>query len=158
MTITCTFHQRNVKCHACENVKLETRIKSYPYSKSRVYLSTIMAILSLMLALMFLLQEPTLLLLFYFFLTTILTAATFLLKINLYPLLMREKIDTEKKQAEIGPTPWKALILVVLMLIVSFTVPLLLAGFLGGSLWVILVLSFTTGVSISEIILYFRTR
>lgn len=95
---------------------------------------------------------------YYFFFTIILTVATFLLKMYLYPLLMKEKFETEKNQARIDRTPWKALLLVFCMLIALIMIPLLLALFLSGPLWIILLLSFTTGVSISEIVLYFHTR
>ena len=141
-----------------ESVKLKTERRRYPYSKSRVYLSTIMTISSLILALTLLLEESILMLLYYFFFTIILTVATFLLKVRLYAFLMREKFETEKNQARIDRTPWKALLLVFCMLIAFVTIPLLLAGFLSGVLWVILILGFTTGVSISEIVLYFHTR
>ncbi len=136
----------------------KTKKKKYPYSKSRVYLSAIIAILSLILALMSLLQESILMLLYYFFFTVILTVATFLLKTRLYPFLMREQFEAEKTQAKTDHTPWKALLLVVFMLIVFLAIPLLLAGFLSAQAWVILMLSFATGVSISEVVLYFRTR
>lgn len=117
-----------------------------------------MAVLSLILALMMLLNESILMLLYYSFFTIILTVATFLLKIWLYPFLTTEKSETEKNQAEKDRTPWKAILLVFSILIVLIIVPLLLARFLTGPLWFILILSFTTGVSISEVAIYFHTR
>lgn len=98
---------------------------------------------------MLLLIEPTSILL-YALLTIIITVATFLLKKRLYPLIMEEQPD----QTATDHAGWKMLLLAFLMLIGFVLVPLLLAGFLSAQMWFILMVSFITGVSISEIILY----
>ena len=136
---------------------LNTTRKSYPYSKSRVYLSAVIAILSAFLALT-LLSETVLLLLYYLFSTLIATVATFLLKMRLYPFIASQKLETERDQTEPNHAPWKALLLACSMLLLFLLIPLLLAGFLSGPIWFTLIVSFTSGVSISEIVFYFQTR
>jgi hypothetical protein len=55
-------------------------------------------------------------------------------------------------------TPWKALLLVFFMSLALFIAPLLSAQILGGPIWFIMIVGFTSGVSISEIILYLQMR
>lgn len=129
--------------------------RSYPYPKSRVYLSVAIAILSVFLALT-LLRENVFLLLNYLFLTLIATFATFLLKVHLYAFITSQKLETKESQTEMNHTPWKELLLAFIMLLLFLLVPLLLAGFVSGPIWFILLVSFTSGVSISEVVLYWR--
>lgn len=126
----------------------------YPYSRNRVILSAIIAILSMFLAITLLLDETSLLP--YFFLSTLMVAAiTFIIKRHLYPLLVSEdlqsKTEKEKKLAS-----WKILLITAFMLIGSILIPLLLARVLSGPAWIIMITSFMSGVSISEIVLYIQ--
>jgi len=126
----------------------------YPYSRNRLILSSIIAILSTFLAITLLLDETSLLP--YFFLSTLVAAAiTFFIKRHLYPLLINEnresKTEKEKKAAS-----WKILLITAFMLIGSILVPLLLARFLSGPAWIIMITSFMSGVSISEIVFYIQ--
>lgn len=139
-----------------ETMGLNTARKGYPYSKSRVYLSAAIVILSVFLALTML--ETVSQLLYYLFSTLIATVATFLLKMRLYPLITSQKLETEQDQTETNHAPWKALLLAFSMLLLFLLVPLLFAGLLTGPVWFILIVSFTSGVSISEIVFYFQTR
>lgn len=134
----------------------EKRRHIYPYSKKQVYLSFGIFLLSLVLALL-LLQGDLYLMLYYLVSTVILTAATFLLKMRLYPFITRDPSEEEPRQDEGEKTPWKMLIIALFMLVGSVLTPMLLAGFLGGASWFILMVSFTSGVSISEIIFYLQT-
>lgn len=103
---------------------------------------------------MFLLVEPMWILL-YAFLTFVITVVAFLLKRRLYAFIVEEKTEGERPhQTTTNHTRWKMLLFAFLMLIGFIMVPLFLAGFLSGSMWFILVVSLTTGVSVSEIILY----
>lgn len=138
-----------------ETMGLNTARKGYPYSKSRVYLSAAIVILSVFLALTML--ETVSQLLYYLFSTLIATIATFLLKMRLYPLITSREPETEN-QTETNHAPWKALLLAFSMLLLFLLVPLLFAGLLTGPVWFILIVSFTSGVSISEIVFYFQTR
>lgn len=132
------------------------RSLQYPYSKNRVYVSVVIFLLSLVLVVT-LLEGDLFLMLYYFISTFILTAATFLLKVRLYPLLTEEPTQTQPSKNEGEKTMWKTFLLALSMLIVAFLIPLLLAGFLSPVVWFILLISFTSGVSISEIIFYLKT-
>jgi len=137
--------------------------KKYPYSKNRVYLSTTIAVLSLLLAGTLFQTDPTSVLpnLLYFLLSSFaVTIATFLLKMRLYPLITEGFSTTEQPrgQTETSGLTWKMLLLVFCMLVAPILVPLLLAGVLGGPGWFILITSYILGVSISEILFYVYTR
>lgn len=139
--------------------------KKYPYSKNRVYLSIAITIMSLLLTLMLvqmLFQSyPTLVfsyLLYLLLSTLVITIATFLLKMRLYPFITESPSTKEQPQTQTIKFTWKMLLLVFCMLVTPIIVPLLLAGILGGTAWFILMTSFILGVSISEIIFYLYTR
>ena len=137
--------------------------KKYPYSKNRVYLSTTIAVLSLLLAGTLFQTDPASVLpnLLYFLLSSLaVTIATFVLKMRLYPLITEGFSTTEEArgETETSKLTWRMLILVFCMLIAPIIVPLLLAGVLGGPGWFILVTSYILGVSTSEILFYIYTR
>jgi hypothetical protein len=134
-------------------VNSDANRKQYPYSKNRVYLSAIIAALSIILALTLLLFEPVLVL-YYFFSTFIVVIITFFLKKRLYTLLITKdqaeiKSDTERSSRKI-------LLITFFMLVGSIGLPLLLAGLLSGPSWFITITSFISGVNISEIFLYIQ--
>lgn len=131
-------------------------MKRYPYSKNRVYLSTAIAGLSILLAVAFFLNEP-LLAVYYSLSTTGITIVTFLLKRRLYALMSAQE-DLEREPATEEGTPWGTLLLVLLMSVAIFVAPLLLTQVLSATVWFIVIVSFTSGVSISELILYLQTR
>jgi len=136
--------------------------KKYPYSRNRVYLSTTIAALSLLLAVMVFQSYPTSMLVYllYFFLSALaFTIFTFLLKMRLYPLITESAPTTEQphEQTKKSESTWKMLLLVFCILVSSVLVPILLTGVLGGAVWFILMTSFMLGVSISEILFYLYT-
>lgn len=126
----------------------------YPYSRNRALLSAIIAILSTILALTVLLND-IILMPYYFFSTFIVVIITFFLKKRLYAFLTDENLQSEAENEKEG-TSWKMLLVAFFMLIGFIAAPLLLAGLLNPSLWFIMITSFMTGVSISEIILYIQ--
>lgn len=141
---------------ASVNIRSDIQMTMYPYPKNRVYLSTIIAGLSIILALILLVDYP--ILTGYYFLSTIaFTALTFLLKKRLYSSIQMEENDEETGEI-VKRTPWKALLLVLFMTIAVFVAPLLLAKIASGSAWFIIIASFTSGISISEMILYLQMR
>lgn len=131
-----------------------SRKERYPYSKNRVILSAVIALLSTILALALLLRD-TILMLYYFLAMILVAIVTFFLKKRFYPLLIAEKLQVEPEN-KLNGASWKTLLLAFFMLIGFIAVPLLLAGFLSASLWFIMITSFTSGVSISEIALYIQ--
>lgn len=133
--------------------------KKYPYSKNRVYLSTTIAILSLLLAAMIFQSYQASA--FYYILylavsTLVFTISTLEIKKRLYPIVADS--SSMEDESDTGLVTWKRLLLVFGMLIAPIAVPLLLAGVLGGAAWFILMISFILGVSLSEIIFYLNTR
>jgi hypothetical protein len=137
-----------------ELVDLDAKKRQYPYSKNRVFLSVIIAALSTFLALTLLLSDLNSVLT-YFFSTFIFAAITFFLKKRLYSYLITDDTQVENEN-EKKSAPWKMLLITFLMLIGFIAIPMLLAGFVTGVIWFIVVTSFTSGVSISEIILYIQ--
>jgi hypothetical protein len=137
-----------------ELVDLDAKKRQYPYSKNRVFLSVIIAALSTFLALTLLLSDLNSVLT-YFFSTFIFAAITFFLKKRLYSYLITDETQVENEN-ERKSAPWKMLLITFLMLIGFIAIPMLLAGFVTGVIWFIVVTSFTSGVSISEIILYIQ--
>lgn len=121
-----------------------------------MYLSAVIAGLSMILALALLSGQP-ILTGYYFFSTIIFTIITFLLKKHLYTFILTDRSEEETRESE-EHTPWKAMLLIIFMSLASIVAPLLLAGILSGAIWFVMIVSFTSGVSISEIVLYLEMR
>jgi hypothetical protein len=129
-------------------------METYPYPKKRVYLSAALAGLSIILA-SALFSNQYILIVYYSVSTITFTVITFLVKKRLYTLILMDK--NEEKPDEDG-APWKTMLIILLMSLALFVVPLLLAGIISGLVWFMMIVSFTSGVSISEIVLYLRMR
>lgn len=128
----------------------------YPYSKSRVYFSVLISAFSLVLALQ-LLPTPALILC-YFASTAIIATITFLLKRRYFYTKTTEAHQTVADKNVEKRTSWKLLILFFSVMILILVSPLFLASFLDPNTWFILMVSLTSGVSISEILLYVYMR
>lgn len=128
----------------------------YPYSKSRVYFSVLISAFSLILALQ-LLPTPALILC-YSASTSIIATITFLLKRRYFYTKTTEAHQRVADKNVEKRTSWKLLILFFLVMILILVSPLFLASFLDPHTWFILMVSFTSGVSISEILLYVYMR
>ena len=131
-------------------------MKRYPYPEKRVYLSAAIAGLSIILASALLSNQP-ILIIYYFFSTITFTVITFLLKKRLYTFILMDENEENADKNE-DSAPWKAMLLVLFMSLALLVAPLLFAGILSGPIWFIMIVSFTSGVSISEIILYLQMR
>jgi hypothetical protein len=133
---------------------------AYPSRMSGVYLSSIIAVWSVILALLLLQNVP--LLAYYVLTTVIITASVFVLKMRLYtrPKLAEAPPDEEQilVKSEKRRGSWKMLLLVFCMLLTALFVPLFLAWVLPSEAWFVLIISFTSGVSIAEVLLYLYMR
>lgn len=132
------------------------RIRRYPFSMKRVYLSMTTTVLSAILAFLLLATQP-IFLLFYAGLTAVLAAGIFVLKIR---FLMRI-LDTEDESPPEGEqvsTKWGSLILLFFISLAMVAFPFLLAGILDPSSWFTILISLSSGVSISEVSLYIYTE
>lgn len=120
--------------------------KQYPHKMSTVYLNATTAFLSAILAFL-ILDSPYTWLLPYSICTSIVTVIVFIFKNHLF--------QTEESGER--TSTWKAL-LVLLVFVACLFLPLLLAGILDPHIWFILLVSFMSGFSTSEVIFYLHTR
>lgn len=149
------MEEKNTLLYLVEPVSRSSMSERYPYSRNRVFLSAIIAILSTILALTLIISD-IILMLYYFIGTSIVTIITFLLKKRLYLLLVTENRKDETEN-EMKGSSWKMLLVAFTMLMGFIVIPLLLAGFLDPYLWFIMITSFMSGVSISEIAIYIQS-
>ena len=131
--------------------------RSYPYSSNRVLVNVIVAVLSLILALT-LLSSDTILLLYYLAASSVFTIITLFLKRYLYRKVIAADSEHESEAENDKRSFWRTLLTTFLLLFAFIAAPLLLAGFLSGEIWFVIMVSFTTGIGISEIILVAQVR
>lgn len=127
----------------------------YPSRMAAVYLSAVTAVLSVALALMWL--DTLMLLLSYLASTSITTAVVFFLKLRLLTARTREASKNDVQRAENTPRR-KKLVFLFFLLIACLFLPMFLAGFLNPYVWFTFMISLTSGLSISEILLYLYMR
>jgi hypothetical protein len=113
-----------------------------------VYLSATLTILSIIIAGL-LLQSNSYRLLYYGLLTAAITAVVFELKTH----FAGWNTSFQSAQESLKPV-----VVLFLLLFAVLIVPLALAYFLPAEVWVILIVSFTTGLSLSEVVFYFSRR
>ena len=137
-----------------EKAETEKTKQRYPHSTRRIYWSAILTVLSVLLA--FLLLQDAFWLLLYLSNTLVFTAVLYIVKTR----IIRMEDEPSNDSDETKPTRpfWKSMLLTLLVLLAIAAIPLLLAGFLPPYLWFTLLISFTSGTSISEIIIYLRMR
>jgi hypothetical protein len=132
--------------------------KTYPYSRNRVIINLAMAASSLILALI-LLWSDVISLLLYLMSTSVFVIVTLLLKKILYPKVIAADSGQEDSSGSDKPTPfWKTAIPAFLLLLGFVAAPLLLAGLVPGVIWFITMISFTTGIGVSEIVFYVQSK
>lgn len=133
----------------------------YPSQMTGVYTSTILSILSIVLAILLFNEKPWLFA--YYFIVTIFVAATvFAVKHHILSnratkLANNNSLKNAEEEPERGPRR-RLLILTFVGLISILITPLLLTRVLDPASWFILLISYTTGVSGAEILLYLYTR
>jgi len=142
------------------NTKIRRKRPKYPFGTSGVYTSVILCLLSFVLAVLLLSEKPWFLP-YYFIFSISIAVVVFVVK-N-YILSVRESRLYQNNTAEAqeekeGGTRWGLLILAFLGLLLLIALPLALSNFLEPVLWVILLVSFSTGVSAAEFILYLYLR
>jgi len=132
--------------------------KRYPYSRNRVLINLGIAASSLILALI-LLSSDVISLLLYLMSTSVFVIVTLLLKRILYPKVIAADSGQEDLSGSDKPTPfWKTAIPAFLLLLGFVAAPLLLAGLVPGVIWFITMISFTTGIGVSEIVFYVQSK
>lgn len=130
----------------------------YPFGKSGAYLSAILAVLSIALALL-LLTDPIALIL-YFALTCILTFVTLEIKIHIFSKRKSEAPEeyyAREPEGSNGGNKWKTIFLMVCF-VIAMAMPLILLSILDVTSWFISLDGFVSGVSLSEVILFYYSR
>jgi len=131
--------------------------RRYPFSRTRVYISAVTSVLSVILAVL-LLQGNLIHFLYYFICTLLIAPAIFVFNVR-FLIAKASKPSREKiLPTEKGASQWKTLLLLFGILIVSMIVPLFLAQVLPPEIWFVLIISFTSGASIAEVLFYFHMR
>ena len=133
----------------------DAKKSEYPYSKSRIYLSVVLAVLSIVLALP-LLPTPVLIL-YYLASTFVIATIVFILKRRYFYTKKTETHQGAANENSEKRISWKLLILLFSGIITIMVFPLFLAG-AHPYAWFILMISLTSGISISEIVLYVYMR
>jgi len=134
------------------NETARKRTPRYSHNISRVWLNVATAVLSIILTLI-LLRENPFFLLYYIILTSVLAMITFVLKIRLANIRSATPQESSFQNEESAPKKG-SLVLLFFMLFAVLASPFLLAGFLPPHVWFILIVGLATGISISEIIFY----
>jgi len=133
---------------------------TYRHGIGRVYWSATLVALSVLMAAL-LLHNSFYRLAYYAVTTAAITALIFELKNHFAgrttSFLSTKTQNTDSPQLE-GQTSWKALIALFLLLVACVIMPLALAFVLPPEAWVILLLSFSTGVSLAEVFFYLSRR
>jgi hypothetical protein len=142
----------------------------YPFSRGGLYMSIVLAVLSVFLALL-LLTPDLILLLYYALIASIITAVVFALKIGLIStyvsrlwnsLTRRTAAREQKEEAEENPregTNWRALFLLLALTLAIVFTPMILTQFLNPYVWFVLLISLTSGISFGDISFYlYATR
>jgi len=132
------------------------KLRAYPSSTLRLYLSVFSGVLSVIFALALLGNLP-LLLAYYIILTSFLTVAIFWIKLRSY-LRRREPDKAQTQINEQQPVRWRLVFLFFLLIVAMIMSPLLLAKVLPPEIWFILIVGIASGTSLSEIVLYIYCR
>lgn len=123
----------------------------YEFSMSRLYMDTATAVLSVILAFLILKDVDISLLLYYMLSVVLITVIALVLKIRFSSVRGHEK-DLAKEEGE--PIGLMKLLILFCVLTMFIMTPLLLVRFLPSSVWFILLISFISGVSLSDLLFY----
>jgi len=137
------------------------REHTYPYSKKRVIVNSIVAILSAIFAI-FLLASDIVLLASYFLTATMLTVIIFFIKENLARRISNSERQDES-QKETRGLSIKTLVITFIGFLLLLTLPLISAGLveiglISAAAWFIMIVGVTTGIGASEVLIYVRSR
>jgi hypothetical protein len=145
-----------------ESLKTEPRRKAkYPHGVARVYLSLALAAVSMILALV-LLQSSLYYLLYYALSMLAMSMLILALKIRfsgrIKPTSESDSNKTNSLEPTGGITSWKTLFAIFFILLGCLLLPISLAAILPSDVWVILIASLTTSISVAEVLFYLYSR
>jgi len=123
----------------------------YEFSMLRLYMDTATAVLSVILAFLIVKDVDISLLLYYMLSVVLITVIALVLKIRFSSVRGYEE-DLAKEEGE--PIGLMKLLILFCVLTMFIMTPLLLVRFLPSSVWFILLISFISGVSLSDLLFY----
>lgn len=138
---------------------LLTKKAEYPFSKARVYLNGVIAVLTAIFSLSLMISPLNILLLAgYISFTSIVTLLMYMIK--LYTLLKMETSEFEETtphpedaQTSTNLRKWDIIFLIILVM-TAISLPIILVPFLPPAWWFLGFAGFVTGASLSEVFLY----
>lgn len=141
---------------------MEPRRKAkYPHGVARVYLSLTLAAVSVILALV-LLQSSLYYLLYYVLSVLAMSILILALKIHfsgrVKPTSESDSDKTNSLEPSRGITSWKTLFAIFFILLACLLLPIALAVILPPEVWIILIVSLTTSISVAEVLFYLYSR
>ena len=129
---------------------------NYPFSKVGVYLSAVLCVISIILALL-ILAEDFISLIFYFAFTFFLAGIILILKIRFFSKMKSESLQNYSVKNAKDGQKWK-IILLLFCFIIALITPTLLLTILPIESWFIGLDGFVSGISLSEVILFCYAR
>lgn len=134
---------------------------SYPFSKGRVYFNIVAMLIVLLVSISLLLDYSTFTsLICYLAFSAIVTFVSFEVKLRLLFRMQKTEIEAgvELDKGETnGSEKWK-IVLVAIGLGLFLLFPVVSTVFLDPTSWFVGISGFVTGMSLSEVVLYFYTR
>lgn len=137
------------------NLSTETRYVKYPFSKVGVYISAIVAISSMILAIL-VLTDPVWLI-YYFAFASLLTLVMTGLKIRFFSRKKPRPFQYSSFDKAESDQKWKG-ILIIGLFILLMTAPVFLLVLLPIEIWFACLDGFALGVSLSEVIFFYYTQ
>lgn len=128
----------------------------YNHKMSAVYLNAVTAIFATVLAFL-ILDSPYTWLLYYLLFTSIVTVVAFTFKNYLFKIQEPKFSGSEDKMSGQSRLT-REMLLIFLVFAACLFLPIFLAGVLDPYIWFIVLVSFTSGISTSEVIVYLHRR
>jgi len=128
---------------------------TYPHSMRKVYLNLFTAVLSVLLALMLLSNDPLTLLGYIVFSASVIMIV---FRLKTHPLNLQKRLKTDSSESEENSHKWRWLILMFVTMIVILASPFLLAAVLPPYIWLAVIVGVGTGLSVAEVLFYVYRR
>ena len=137
------------------SLSAKTSNVEYPFSKVGVYISAIVAMMSIILALL-VLTDPVWLT-YYFVFASFLTLAIAALKIRFFSKKKSRPFQNSSLDKARSDQKWKVLLIIGFFILTLFA-PVFLLVFLSIEIWFICLDGVVLGVSLSEVVFFYYTR
>jgi hypothetical protein len=133
----------------------------YPYSRKRIIVNSVVAVVSVIFA-VFLLASDIVLLASYFLTAAMLTVLIFFIKENLARRISNSERQDESQKETRGLSV-RTLVITFIVFLLLLTLPLISAGLveiglISAAAWFIMIVGVTTGIGASEVLIYVRSR